>query len=61
MATAEIKKLLYNKNENIYVLTPEEEQMIAEAEAELDAGLEIPAEEVHKEIREWLYGIRNIE
>ncbi|MDR1142541.1 MAG: hypothetical protein LBL62_12685 [Planctomycetaceae bacterium] len=34
MATAEIKELLYNKNENIYVLTPEEEQMIAEAEAE---------------------------
>ncbi|MDR1142539.1 MAG: hypothetical protein LBL62_12675 [Planctomycetaceae bacterium] len=58
MATAEITELLYNKNENIYALTPEEEQMIAEAEAELDAGLGIPAEEVHKEIREWLYGIQ---
>jgi hypothetical protein len=34
MATAEVKDFLYNKNEDIYILTPEEEQMIDEAEAE---------------------------
>jgi hypothetical protein len=61
MATTEVKGLLYDKNEDIYILTPEEEQMIDEAELELDAGLGIPAEEVHKEIREWLYHIQNIE
>ncbi|MDR1269920.1 MAG: hypothetical protein LBK82_10375 [Planctomycetaceae bacterium] len=54
MATAEIKKSLYNKNENIYVLTPEEEQMIAEAEAEFDAGLGIPLETFQKRTDEWL-------
>ncbi|MDR2755454.1 MAG: hypothetical protein LBC20_07075 [Planctomycetaceae bacterium] len=59
MATTEIKELLCNKNESIYILTPEEEQMIDEAEAELDAGLGIPAEEVHKEIREWLRSFPN--
>jgi predicted transcriptional regulator len=59
MATTEIKELSYTKEENIYILTPEEEQMIDEGEAELDAGLGIPAEQVHKEIREWLCGLRN--
>jgi hypothetical protein len=62
MATTEINELSYNKNnENIYVLTPEEEQMIDEAESEFNAGLGIPAEEVHKEIREWLYNLQNTE
>ncbi|MDR2706852.1 MAG: hypothetical protein LBC02_13820 [Planctomycetaceae bacterium] len=55
MATAEVKELLHDKNKNIYVLTPEEEQMIDEAEEELDVGLGIPAEEIHKEMREWLH------
>jgi hypothetical protein len=40
--------------EDIYVLTPEEEQMIDEAEAELDAGLGIPLETFKKNTHEWL-------
>jgi hypothetical protein len=34
MVTTEIKELSYTKEENIYILTPEEEQMIDEAESE---------------------------
>jgi PHD/YefM family antitoxin component YafN of YafNO toxin-antitoxin module len=34
MTATEVKELLYDKNENIYILTPEEEQMIDEAESE---------------------------
>jgi predicted transcriptional regulator len=45
--------------EDVYILTPEEEQMIAEGEAELDAGLGIPYEEVHREIQEWLNSLQN--
>jgi hypothetical protein len=46
--------------EDVYVLTPEEEQMIAEAEAELDAGLGIPDEIVRKETLEWLLQLQKI-
>ena len=44
--------------EDVYVLTPEEEKMIDEAEAELDAGLGIPAEDFHKETQAWLKSLK---
>jgi hypothetical protein len=40
--------------DDVYILTPEEEQMIAEGEAELDAGLGIPLETFQKHTDEWL-------
>ncbi|MDR2755456.1 MAG: hypothetical protein LBC20_07085 [Planctomycetaceae bacterium] len=60
MVTAETKELLHNKNENIYVLTPEEEQIIDEAEAELDAGLGIPYDVFKQETREWLNHLKKV-
>ncbi|MDR2706854.1 MAG: hypothetical protein LBC02_13830 [Planctomycetaceae bacterium] len=58
MATTEIKELLCD--ENIYILTPEEEQMIDEAEAELDAGLGISYEVFKQETREWLNHLKEV-
>jgi hypothetical protein len=60
MVTTEIKELPYTKEENIYILTPEEEQMIDEGEAELDAGLGIPYEVFKQETREWLNHLKEI-
>jgi hypothetical protein len=60
MATAEIKELLYNKNENIYILTPKEEQMIDEAEKELDAGLGISYDVFKQKTREWLNHLKKV-
>ncbi len=43
--------------DDVYILTPEEEEMIEAAEAELDAGLGIPHDIVMKEIREWFHSL----
>ena len=40
--------------DDVYELTPEEERLIDEGLAELDAGLGIPGEEVERQTREWL-------
>ncbi|GHT37757.1 hypothetical protein FACS189427_11130 [Planctomycetales bacterium] len=40
--------------EDVYIISPEEEQIIDESEAELDAGLGIPLEIFKKNTREWL-------
>lgn len=41
-------------SDGVYVLTPEEEKMLDEAEAELDAGLGISGEEFREKNQTWL-------
>ena len=41
-------------HQNVYELTPEEEKLIDEGLAELDAGLVISGEEVERKTKKWL-------
>ncbi len=51
---AMVREYTAESDEDVYEPTPEEEKMIDEGIAELDAGLGISGKEVEKKANEWL-------